>query len=132
MFRPADSTYQTSVMFPHFLFIASSVLSVSTVSSSALPSSPNLISSSLNQLADFETIATNSTSLQDLASPVLSYSPSCSISYGRDLNHASCSNALAKISQVTTSMTFGERGTGTWDVTLPRRYLSGTSFVDLS
>lgn len=27
-------------------------------------------------------------------------------------------------------MMFGERGTGNWDIILPRRYLSGTSFVD--
>ena len=126
MFRLADSTYQIVGMFTPFLFMASSVLSVSTVCSSALPFSLNLTSSSRNQLADFEIIATNSTSLQDLASPVLSYNPSCSISYGRNLNRASCDNALAKISQVTTPMTFGERGTGTWDVILPRRYLSGT------
>ena len=113
-----------------FLLLISSALSITTVSSSALPSPSNLISSSLNQPAVFETPTTNNTSLQDLGNPALSYNPDCSILYGRDLNHASCSNAVAKISQVTTTMMFGERGTGNWDIILPRRYLSGTSFVD--
>lgn len=119
-------------MFFTIITLASSVLLVSTVSSSALPSPLNPTSNSLNQPADFGTLTTNSSSLQDLASPLLSYSPDCSIQYGRNLRYASCDNALAKISQVTTSMTFGERATGNWDVVLPQRYLSGKFLVHSS
>ena len=113
-------------MFSPFLFLISSALSISTVSSSALPSPLNVISSSLNQPTVLETSNTNNQSLQDLTVSESTYSPECSISYGRNLNHASCEDALAKIPQVTTPMTFGERGTGNYDVVLPRRYLSGT------
>lgn len=122
---PTNSTSQTLGMFSIFISLVIPLLSVFTVSSSALPSSRNTISSSLSSPFVFETLHTNNTSWQDLASPVSSYSPDCSISYGRYLNQASCNSALAKISQVTTPITFGERGTGTWDVVLPRRYLSG-------
>ncbi|KAF6231089.1 hypothetical protein HO173_010789 [Letharia columbiana] len=111
-------------MFSIFLSLVIPLLSVFTVSSNALPSSRNIISSSLSLPIVLKTLHTNNTSRQDLASPVSSYSPDCSISYGRYLNQASCNSALAKISQVTTPITFGERGTGTWDVVLPRRYLS--------
>ncbi|CAF9932602.1 hypothetical protein IMSHALPRED_008939 [Imshaugia aleurites] len=79
---------------------------------------------SLNQPAVLRTLNASNASLQDLTSPVSSYSPDCSILYGRYLNRASCQNALAKIPQVTTPMTFGQRGTGDWDVILPSRYLS--------
>ncbi|KAL9128058.1 MAG: hypothetical protein Q9175_007610 [Cornicularia normoerica] len=75
------------------------------------------MSNSPNVPAVFEKLAMNETT-------ALSYSPDCSISYGRNLDRASCDNALAKISQVTASVTFGERGTGNWNVVLPRRYLS--------
>ena len=108
-------------MLHPFLCQAVLVLSVFTVFSSALP--PNL---NLNLLANFGTPATNDTSEQDLTNPILSYSADCSSLYGRNLNGASCSNALAKISEVTAPETFGQRGTGDWDVVLPRRYLSGT------
>lgn len=116
---PNDSSFQTVGMFSAFLFLASSFLSASTVSSSAPPSSLNQMSNSPNVPAVFEKLAMNETT-------ALSYSPDCSISYGRNLDRASCDNALAKISQVTASVTFGERGTGNWNVVLPRRYLSGT------
>lgn len=115
-------------MFSHLIFLASSALSVLTSPSTALPSPLNLDSNSLlHQQAGLDTRTTNTTSLQDLASPVVSYTPECGIAYGRNLNHTSCEDALSKITQVTTPMTFGERGTGSWDVVLPRRYLSGTS-----
>lgn len=112
------------------LFLAITVLSVFIGPSTPLQSSPiNLDSSSLHQKLGLEL---NSTSLQDLASPAVSYTTDCSVAYGRNLNRTSCANALSKISQVTTLMTFGERGTGTWDVILPRRYLSGTLNCELS
>ena len=107
------------------LALANSVLLLSTVSSSALPSPLNSTSNSLSQPADFGTLTTNNSHLQDLASPVLSSSPDCNIDYGRNLRYASCDNALAKISRATTLVTFGERDMGNWNVVLPRRYLSG-------
>ena len=112
-------------MFSPFLFLIGSSFSISIVSSSALPSPLNVISSSLNQPTVFETSNTNNKSLQDLTVPVSTYSPDCSVLYGGNLDLASCDNALEKISQVTTPMSFGERGMGTWNVVLPRRYLSG-------
>ena len=118
-------------MFTSSLVIASWVLSLSTVSSSALPSPLGLISTSPNKPAIFETLVASRRNLQDLASPALSYSPECESVYGNNLNHDSCNNALAKISQVTAPMTFGERDTGSWDVIIPRRYISGKSFADL-
>lgn len=114
-------------MFSHLLFLASSVASVFVVPSSALPSPVNPNFSSLSQSAGFETLILNSTSLQDPASLAASYTPECTIAYGHNLDHASCNNALSKISQDTRPLTFGERRTGTWDVILPHRYLSGTS-----
>lgn len=111
-------------MFTSSLVIATWALLLSTVSSSALPSALGLISTSPTLVADRR-------NLQDLASPALPYSPECESRYGNNLNHDSCNNALAKISQVTTPMTFGERYTGAWDVILPRRYISGKSFADL-
>ena len=114
-------------MFSHLVFLASSVLSVLTSPSTALPSPLNLDSSSrLHQPAGLDSRTTNTTSL---ANPVVSYTPECGFAYGRNLNRASCEDALSKISQVTTAMTFGERGTGNWDVILPRRYLSGMSIL---
>ena len=108
------------------------VLSVFTVSSGALPSPLELISSPLKVPASLETRATNTTSEQGLEVPILSYSPDCNPSYGRELKRTSCDNALTKISKVTTTMTFGQRGTGNYDVVLPRRYLSGTLSVEPS
>lgn len=131
-FAPANTPiFQTRGMFSLFLLV-SSVISVPIVSSSALPSNSELGSSSLNQPAVPEPLGTNSTALQDLESPKLSYNPVCSIVYGRSLSQSSCNNALAKISHVTTPMTFGQRGTGNWDVVLPRRFLSGTLYVTSS
>ena len=127
---PIDSIVRTIGMFSSSLVLASWVLSLSTVSSSALPSPLDLISTSPNKPAAFGTLAANSRDLQALASPALSYSPECERHYGSDLNRDSCNNALAKISRVTTPMTFGERNTGSWDVILPRRYISGKSFAD--
>lgn len=122
----SDSAFQTVGMFLLFLIQGSLVLSVFTVSSSALPSPLELISSPLKLPASLKTRATNTTSEQDLEVPISSYNPHCNLSYGRNLNPTSCDNALAKISEVTTPMTFGQRGTGSCDVVLPRRYLSGT------
>ena len=124
---PTNPMLQIVSMFFPFPFLLSSFLSVKTVSSIALRSSLNPIPSSPNQPAVLETLNASNASLQGLTNPVSSYSPDCSILYGRNLNLASCQNALAKISRITTPMTFGQRGTGDWDVILPRRYLSGTS-----
>ena len=113
-------------MFLLFLIRGSLVLSVFTVSSSALPSPLKWISSPLKVPAGLKTRGLNTTSVQHLEVPILSYSPHCDPSYGRQLNPTSCDNALAKISEDTTTLTFGQRGTGNYDVVLPRRYLSGT------
>ena len=51
----------------------------------------------------------------------------CDDRYGRDLDVRSCYNALGKIGRNYSPLTFGERGTGNWDVILPYRFLSGTS-----
>ena len=116
-------------MFLLFLIRGSLVLSVFTTSSSALPSPLKLISSPLNLPASLRTRALNTTSVQDLEVLV---SPHCNPSYGRNLNSTSCDNALAKISEVTTPLTFGQRDTGDYDVVLPRRYLSGTLSLEPS
>ena len=107
------------------LFLAQWVLALFTVLSSALPPPTSSSSSSSNKLSVIDTGSTNLTSLQDLSSPILSYYPECSYTYGHNLNPSSCYNALAKVSQGTTPMVFGQRRTGSWDVLLPRRYLSG-------
>ena len=107
------------------LLLAQWVVSLFTVLSSALPPPSSSISSSANKLGVIDTGSTNLTSLQDLSSPILSYTPECSYIYGQSLNPHSCYNALAKVSRVTTPMAFGQRRTGPWDVLLPRRYLSG-------
>ena len=120
-----DSAFQTVGMFL-LLIRGSLVLSVFTASSSALPYPPKLTSSPLNLPASLKTRALNTTSVHDLEISILSYSPSCDPSYGRNLNPTSCDNALAKISEVTTPLTFGQRDMGNYDVVLPRRYLSGT------
>ena len=130
-FTMIDLASQIVRMFLAFIQV-SLVLSVFTVSSGALPSPLELIFSPLEVPASLETRATNTTSEQDLEVPILSYSPSCNPSYGRELNRTSCDNALTKISKVTTPMTFGQRGTGSYDVVLPRRYLSGTLSVEPS
>ena len=104
------------------------LLTVTTVCSSAVPPPLSLASGSLNQPGAYDAV-TNSTTIQNLASAAPPYSPECDNLHGRHLARASCDNALAKITQVTTPMTFGERETGTWDVVLPRRYLSGTSSI---
>ena len=122
-----DSTISCSAMFSSSCLITSLVLLVSTVASSALPSLPNLISGSSNVPATSHPLAAINTSQQDLKSSALSYNPECSSLYGF-LNFASCQNALAKISRATLPLTFGQRGTGNWDVVLPRRYLSGMLF----
>ena len=116
-------------MFSSFLLLASSVLLVSTVTASALPSPPNLILSSSNVPA---TVIAINTSQQVLESSASSYSTECSAAYGCILNYASCQDALTKISRATLPLTFGQRGTGNWDVVLPRRYLSGMLFPNLS
>ena len=108
------------------LFLANWVLSLFTVLSSALPPPSSAVSSSSNKVGLIDTGSTNGTSLHDLSSPILSYSPDCNIMYGHNLNPFSCNNALAKVSRGTTPMVFGQRKTGPWDVLLPRRYLSGT------
>ena len=115
-------------MFFSFCLITSLVSLVSTVASTALPSLPNLISGSSNVPATSHPLNAINTSQQDLGSSALSYNPECSSLYGSDLNYASCQNALAKISRATLPLTFGQRGTGNWDVVLPRRYLSGMLF----
>ena len=113
-------------MSSHPLLLATSLLSLFTNSSTALPPPSILNSGSLLHQPGLDALTTaNTTSLQDLASPAVSYTPECGIAYGRNLIRSSCEDALAKITQVTTPMTFGERGTGGWDVVLPRRYLSG-------
>ena len=109
-------------------FLVSFVLSVSIISSNALPSPPNAVSGSPNKLT---ALSTDGIKLQDLASPLLSYNPDCSVSFGHSPNHDSCINALTKITEGTTPMTYGERNTGSWDVILPRRYLSGMSFFNV-
>ena len=119
-------------MFSSFGLVTSLALLVSTVASSALPSPPNLISGSSNVPATFHDLAAINTSQQDLQSPALSYRPECSDAYGSILNYASCQNVLEKISSATLPLTFGQRGTGNWDVVLPRRYLSGMLFPNLS
>ena len=54
--------------------------------------------------------------------------------YGKNLNVASCVNALAKLPESDRIMTFGERGTGSWDGNLPYRILStdGRCAIDIS
>ena len=116
-------------MLSSFCLITSLVSLVSTVASSALPSLPNLISGSLNVPATSHPLNAINASQQDLQSSGLSYNPECSSLYGF-LNYASCQNALAKMSRATLPLTFGQRGTGNWDVVLPRRYLSGMLFPD--
>ena len=124
-----DSNTPFSPMFSSFFLLPSSVLLVSTVTASALPSPPNLILSSSNVPA---TVIAINTSQQVLESSASSYSTECSVSYGSFLNYASCQDALTKISRATLPLTFGQRGTRNWDVVLPRRYLSGMLFPSLS
>ena len=124
-----DSAFQTVGMFLLLLIRGSLVFSVFTASSSALPSPLKLISSPLNLPASLRTRALNTTSVQDLEVPI---SPYCNPTYGRNLNPTSCDNALAKISEVTTPLTFGQRDMGNYDVVLPRRYLSGTLSLESS
>lgn len=108
------------------LFLASWALSLFVVFSSALASPHNLLSSSLNKPAVTEKWATDQISPLDIAT---TYYPECSAYYGRRLIRKSCDNAKMKIPQNSQYMSFGQRGTGPWDVILPRRYLSGTLFV---
>ncbi|KAM0799912.1 hypothetical protein BDR22DRAFT_853453 [Usnea florida] len=115
-------------MFFPFCFITSLVFLVSIVASSALPSLPTLISDSLNVPATSHPPAAINTSQQDLNISASSYDPECSTLYGTILNYASCQDALAKISRATLPLTFGQRGTGNWDVLLPRRYLSDDGY----
>ena len=130
LIRP-DLTCQVARMSSLSRFLVSFVLSVSMIPSSALPSPPNAVSGSPNELTALEPQTTDGINLQDLASPLLSYNPYCSVSFGYSPNHDSCINALSKITEGTTPMTFGERNTGSFDVILPRRYLSGTSFANV-
>ncbi|KAM0797557.1 hypothetical protein BDR22DRAFT_892189 [Usnea florida] len=120
-------------MFILFLIQGSLVLLVFSASSRALPSPLELISSPLKLPASLKTRALNTTSVQDIEVPILSYRAYCNPSYGRNLNPTSCDNALAKISEVTTPLTFGQRGTGNYDVVLPHRYLSddGQCAIDI-
>ena len=113
------------------LSLVSCILLLSPVSPSALPSPLNLVSNPPDKTADSGSRTTNGTNWPDLAGPELSSEPECSVLLGRDLNYDSCDNARDKISQATAPMTFGERGTGSWDVVLPRRYISGTFFWTL-
>ena len=127
-----NSAFQTVGMLFLFLIRGSLVLSVFTVFSSALPSPLKWISSPLKSSASLKTRALNTTSVQHLEFPTLSYSPYCNPSYGRNLNPNSCDNALEKISEVPTPLTFGQRAMGSYDVVLPRRYLSGTLSLESS
>ena len=107
------------------LFLSWWVLSLFTISSSALPPPSSSISTSSKKLGVIDTASTNITGLQELSSPTLSYTPDCNYIYGQNLNPRSCYNALAKITRSMTPLAFGQRKTGPWDVILPRRYLSG-------
>lgn len=108
------------------LFLASWAFSFFIMFSNALASPLDLISSSLNTAAVTEKRTTNEISLPDITTI---YNPDCSNYYGRHLNRKSCDEAILKISRNSQYMSFGQRGTGPWDVKLPRRYLSGTLFV---
>ena len=67
---------------------------------------------------------TNATSIHNItASSVVL----CDPNLGSDLDEESCDNAIGKIERATGPVTFGERGTGNWDIVLPYRFLSGTS-----
>ena len=104
-------------MYSLSLFLASSLLSLSTVHSNALPSP---VFGSL----DLQTRVTDDISPQELTTPSLNGGPECSFNLGRDLNYRSCEHVLTNIPRDLTPMTFGDRNTGNWDVILPHRYLS--------
>ena len=131
-FTLIDSAFQIVGMFLLILIRGGLVLSVFTASSSALPSPLSLISSPMKLPASLKTRALNTASEQDLEVPISSYNPNCNPLYGRNLNPNSCDNALGKISEIPTPLTFGQRGMGNYDVVLPRRYLSGTLSLESS
>ncbi|KAM0797607.1 hypothetical protein BDR22DRAFT_975124 [Usnea florida] len=73
---------------------------------------------------------TNATSIHNItASSVVL----CDPNLGVDLDKESCDNAIRKIERATGPVTFGERGTGNWDIVLPYRFLSddGLCTVDV-
>ena len=98
-------------------FLANSLLSLSAVYSSALPSP-------VPRSLDLQIRVTDNISPQELTAPTLNDGPECGTSYGQNLDVRSCEHALTKIPMDMTPMTFGDRDTGTWDVILPHRYLS--------
>ena len=69
-----------------------------------------------------------SPSILNFTAPVLA----CASKYGRNLDVDSCIEAYRQIGVGASSapVTLGERGTGTWDVILPYRFLSGTSSLE--
>ena len=68
-------------------------------------------------------INATSLSVQNLTNPDLL----CDPEYGRNLDAESCQQAYLRMDYSTGPVTLGERGTGSWDVVLPYRFLSGES-----
>ena len=62
-----------------------------------------------------------------LTDTMLHSHPNCLADHGRDLNKASCQQALQLISTDPIHHTYGPRDLGVFDVVVPRRYLSRKS-----
>ena len=88
---------------------------------SPLPSSPS--NSSLPIAASTNPPSPNN----HLTNTMLDSHPNCLADHGRDLNKASCQQALQLMSTDPIHHTYGPRDLGVFDVVVPRRYLSRKS-----
>ena len=117
-------------MFSHIRTLIPSIITLASAISSA--SFKGTAESAASSTRLFQTLQNASASLEptnattaDVTRYLNDWNIGCSSKFGRDVRIGSCDNALAKMGRDPAPLTFGPRERGSWDVTLPYKFLSG-------